>query len=92
MRMAGAKAGKEVGEHLMEAGVREDEAVKRVLNFLEYCKVGRVAADETIRIKENCESVVYRFMTKTRRSLPATSLQGSSTDSLQPSKTSTLRK
>ncbi len=66
MRMAGAKAGKEVGEHLMEAGVKEDEAVKRLLNLLEYCKVGKVAADETIRMKENCESVLYRFMTKKR--------------------------
>jgi predicted hydrocarbon binding protein/KaiC/GvpD/RAD55 family RecA-like ATPase len=66
MRMAGAKAGKEVGEHLIEAGIREDEAVNRVLNFLEYCKVGKVTADETIRMKENVESVFYKFMTKKR--------------------------
>ena len=66
MRMAGAKAGKEVGKHLMDAGVREDEAVNRVLDFLEYCKVGKVTADETIRMKDNCESVFYRFMTKNR--------------------------
>jgi predicted hydrocarbon binding protein len=66
MRMAGAKAGKEVGEHLMEAGVEEDEAVSRVLNFLEYCKVGKVTLDETIRMKENAESVFYKFMTKKR--------------------------
>jgi predicted hydrocarbon binding protein/KaiC/GvpD/RAD55 family RecA-like ATPase len=66
MRMAGAKAGKEVGKHLMNKGIREDEAVNRVLNFLEYCKVGKVTADETIRMKDNCESVFYRFMTKKR--------------------------
>jgi predicted hydrocarbon binding protein/KaiC/GvpD/RAD55 family RecA-like ATPase len=66
MRMAGAKAGKEVGEQLTEAGIGEDEAVKRVLNFLEYCKVGKVAANETLRMKESCESVFYRFMTKKR--------------------------
>jgi predicted hydrocarbon binding protein/KaiC/GvpD/RAD55 family RecA-like ATPase len=66
MRMAGAKAGKEVGEHLMEAGIREDEAVNHILNFLEYCKVGKVTADETIRMKESCESVFYKFMTKKR--------------------------
>jgi predicted hydrocarbon binding protein/KaiC/GvpD/RAD55 family RecA-like ATPase len=66
LRMAGAKAGKEVGEHLMEAGIREDEAVNRVLNFLEYCKVGKVTVGETIRMKESCESVFYRFMTKHR--------------------------
>jgi predicted hydrocarbon binding protein/KaiC/GvpD/RAD55 family RecA-like ATPase len=66
MRMAGAKAGKEVGEHLMDAGIREDEAVNRVLNFLEYCKVGKVTINETIKMKENVESVFYRFMTKKR--------------------------
>jgi predicted hydrocarbon binding protein/KaiC/GvpD/RAD55 family RecA-like ATPase len=66
MRMAGAKAGKEVGKHLMDAGISEDEAVNRVLNFLEYCKVGKITMDETIRMKDNCESVFYRFMTKKR--------------------------
>ena len=64
LRMAGAKAGKEVGEHLLEAGIAEDAAVKRFLNFLEYCKVGKVTLGETIRMKENCESVFYKFMTK----------------------------
>jgi predicted hydrocarbon binding protein len=66
MRMAGAKTGKEVGEHLMEAGISEDDAANRVLNFLEYCKVGKVTADKTIKMKENCESVFYEFMTKKR--------------------------
>jgi predicted hydrocarbon binding protein len=64
MRMAGAKAGKEVGEHLMEAGVREDEAVNRFLNFLEHCKVGKVTMNETLRMKESCESVFTKFRTK----------------------------
>ena len=64
MRMAGAKAGKEVGKHLMDTGICEDEAVNRVLNFLEYCKVGKVTADETLRMQDNCESAFYRFMTK----------------------------
>jgi len=50
----------------MDAGIREDEAVNRVLNFLEYCKVGKVTVDETVRMKDNCESVFYRFMTKKR--------------------------
>jgi predicted hydrocarbon binding protein len=56
-RMGGAKVGKEVGEHLIEAGIKDDEAVKRILNFLEYCKVGELSKGETIRIKENCESI-----------------------------------
>jgi len=64
-RMGGAKAGKDVGEHLMEAGLREDEAVKRVLNLLEHCKVGKVSMDKTIRMKENCESLrTQLFATK----------------------------
>jgi len=64
-RMGGAKLGKDVGEHLMEAGLREDEAVKRILNFLEHCKVGKVAAGETIRMKENCETLRTKlFATK----------------------------
>jgi predicted hydrocarbon binding protein len=66
MRMAGAKAGKEVGKQLMEAGIREDEAVNRLLKFLEYCKVGKVRTNETIRMYESCESVFYRFMTRKR--------------------------
>ena len=64
-RMGGAKLGKEVGEHLMDAGLREDEAVKRVLNLLEHCKVGKVTAGETIRMKENCETLrTQLFATK----------------------------
>jgi len=57
LRMGGARSGKGVGERLMDAGLREDEAVKRVLHFLEHCKVGKVAADETIRMEGSCESV-----------------------------------
>jgi len=56
MRFGGAMAGKRVGEHLMNMGMKEDEAIKRVLNLLEYCKVGKASMDETIRMKENCES------------------------------------
>jgi len=56
VRMGGAKVGKEVGKQLMKAGMGEDEAVKRVVNFLEYCNVGKVTVDETVRIKENCET------------------------------------
>ena len=54
-RMGGARAGKMVGERLMEAGVTGDEAVKAMINFLEHCKVGEVTVDETITIRENVE-------------------------------------
>ena len=56
IRMGGAKAGKEVGEHLMEAGVTGDEAIRRVIDFMEYCNVGKVTLGETIRIRQNCEA------------------------------------
>jgi predicted hydrocarbon binding protein/KaiC/GvpD/RAD55 family RecA-like ATPase len=54
--MGGARSGKLVGERLLEAGLSEDEAVKRVLDFLNQCKVGKVSVGEAIRIVENCES------------------------------------
>jgi predicted hydrocarbon binding protein/KaiC/GvpD/RAD55 family RecA-like ATPase len=57
LRMGGAKAGKEVGERLLDAGISEDEAIKYLLNFLEHCKVGKVTAGETLRVEENCESI-----------------------------------
>jgi predicted hydrocarbon binding protein len=55
--MGAARSAKKIGERLMKAELSADEAVKRVLNFLEYCKVGRVTLGETVRIKENCESL-----------------------------------
>jgi predicted hydrocarbon binding protein/KaiC/GvpD/RAD55 family RecA-like ATPase len=64
-RMGGARSGKEVGERLVEAGLRGDEAVKRVLDFLEHCKVGEVSMEETVRIRDNCESCQTKvFATK----------------------------
>jgi len=63
LRMGGTKVGKEVGEHLINAGLGEDEAVKRVLHFLKYCKVGKVIAGETIRIYDNCESFYIKLAT-----------------------------
>jgi len=55
--MGAARSAKKIGERLMEAGLSEDEALKRVLDFLEHCKVGKITLGETIRIRENCESV-----------------------------------
>jgi len=65
LRMGGAKAGKEVGQRLMDAGINEDDAVKRIVGFLEHCKVGKIAMDDTIRMWENCESLYTKlFWTK----------------------------
>jgi predicted hydrocarbon binding protein/KaiC/GvpD/RAD55 family RecA-like ATPase len=70
LRMAGAKAGKEVGEHLMKAGISEDEAVKLVLRLLEHCKVGKVTMDETIKIKENFETIIWTMFVTTKSEEP----------------------
>jgi len=61
LRMGGAKSGKEVGERLMDAGLSEDEAIERVIDFMNYCKVGKVTLGETIRIHANCESVWSKY-------------------------------
>ena len=37
--------------------------MKRILTLLEHCKVGEVSAGDTIRIKNNCESLGVRFVT-----------------------------
>jgi predicted hydrocarbon binding protein len=68
--MGGARSGKQVGERLLEAGLREDEAVKRVLNFLNQCKVGKVTVDEIIRIVENCENSMTKIFT-TKAKVPS---------------------
>jgi predicted hydrocarbon binding protein len=60
MRLGGVMGGKEIGEHLMEAGLEKDEAVKRVLNLLDHCKVGKVSMGETIRMVQNCESFMIK--------------------------------
>jgi predicted hydrocarbon binding protein len=50
----------------MEAGLSEEEAIKRVIDFTNYCKVGTVTMDETIRIRENCESFSSWLFTATQ--------------------------
>jgi len=60
-KMGGAKAGKMLGDRLMDAGLRADEGVHRVIALMEHCKVGKIALGDTIRMRENCE----RFGIKT---------------------------
>jgi predicted hydrocarbon binding protein len=57
LRMGGARSGREIGKRLIEAGIKDDEAVRRVIDFMNYCKVGKVTVGEIIRIRENCESI-----------------------------------
>jgi predicted hydrocarbon binding protein len=68
--MGGARAGKQVGERILEAGLSEDEAVKPVLDFLNQCKIGKVTVDDTIRIVENCESSQTKIFT-TKEKVPS---------------------
>jgi predicted hydrocarbon binding protein/KaiC/GvpD/RAD55 family RecA-like ATPase len=67
LRMGGARSGKEIGKRLLEAGLNDDEIMKRVFNFLEYCNVGKLTLGETISIKENCESSWIRLFTTGRK-------------------------
>ncbi len=55
-RMGGAKAGKIIGEKLIDSGLTRKEAINQVVKLIEYCKVGRMSVNETVKIQENCEN------------------------------------
>jgi len=55
--MGAARSAKKIGERLIEAGLSEDETIKRVIDFMNYCKVGQVTLGDTVRIRENCETL-----------------------------------
>ena len=59
-RMGGARAGKIIGEKLNDSGLTEEESVEQVSRLIEYCKVGKIAIEETVRIYENCERFGYK--------------------------------
>jgi predicted hydrocarbon binding protein/KaiC/GvpD/RAD55 family RecA-like ATPase len=64
-RMGGAITGREIGKRLMDIGLDEDEAIKMVLDFMNYCKVGKITGtDKTIKVKENCESSRTELFTR----------------------------
>lgn len=63
LRMGGARSGKEIGKRLLEAGLNDDEIIKRIFKFLEYCNVGKLTLGGTIIIQENCESSWIRLYT-----------------------------
>jgi predicted hydrocarbon binding protein len=70
LRMGGARSGKVVGKRLMEAGLSGDETIRRVIDFMEHCKVGKVTMDETIRIRENCEPLEAVVLSPTEQAEP----------------------
>lgn len=69
--MGGARSGKHVGESLLEAGLGEDEAVKRILDFINQCKIGKATVDETMRIVDNCESSMTKFFSRAKEKSPS---------------------
>jgi predicted hydrocarbon binding protein/KaiC/GvpD/RAD55 family RecA-like ATPase len=65
--MGAARSAKKIGKRLLEAGLSGEEAIKRVIDFMNYCKVGKVTLGETIRIKENCEPLRTTIMKHERQ-------------------------
>lgn len=59
-RMGGARAGKILAERLLGSGFGEQEAVSRLLKLIDYCRAGKITLNETIRIKDNCETFGVR--------------------------------
>jgi predicted hydrocarbon binding protein len=64
-RIGGVKIGKRIGESLKDAGIEDNESIKYVSDFLKHCKVGDVTIGNTIKIRENCESIWTRCYTTT---------------------------
>jgi predicted hydrocarbon binding protein/KaiC/GvpD/RAD55 family RecA-like ATPase len=60
--MGAARSARKIGERLLEAGLSGDEAIRRVIDFMDYCKVGRITLGETVRIRENCEALRTTIM------------------------------
>jgi predicted hydrocarbon binding protein len=63
-RMGGAKTGRELGDRLLKAGLEPDEALHKVIDFMNACKVGLVEAAKSITIQHNIESLRTKFWTE----------------------------
>jgi len=64
-RMGGAITGREIGRNLIDSGLDPDEALEKIFNFMDYCKVGKIIKkDKIIRIKENCESLRTKLFSR----------------------------
>jgi len=63
-RMGGARTGRDIGKCLIDQGLAPDEIIKKIFDFINYCKVGIITKKgDTIRIKENCESIRTKLYT-----------------------------
>ena len=63
-RMGGAKTGRELGDRLLNAGLEPDQALRKVIDFMNICKVGLVEAGNSIIIHHNIESLRTKFWTE----------------------------
>lgn len=64
-RMGGAVTGREIGKRLTDTGLDEDQAIGRVFDFMNYCKMGKITGtDKTIKVKENCECIRTELFTR----------------------------
>ena len=64
-RMGGSRTGGKIGKRLIDKGLDSDEALKRVFDFMNYCKVGKITwKDKTIKITENCECLRTKLFTQ----------------------------
>jgi predicted hydrocarbon binding protein/KaiC/GvpD/RAD55 family RecA-like ATPase len=67
VRMGGSKAGREVAAHLKDAGLTPQEALTKLVIYMERIKAGHVHADEaSFRIEENIEPLRTFYMTDIR--------------------------
>jgi predicted hydrocarbon binding protein len=62
MGIGGALVGKEIGESIVDVTSSEHESIGKIADLLEYCKVGKILMNETIRIKESCESFYTKMV------------------------------
>lgn len=60
MRLGGVLAGKRIGKILVESGINEDKAVKKIIDLINYCKVGKISLGKTLKMVESCESFTIR--------------------------------
>jgi predicted hydrocarbon binding protein/KaiC/GvpD/RAD55 family RecA-like ATPase len=56
LRMGGVMTGKRLAEHVMDAGIPQEEAIPTAFDLMRYCNAGKITLDGTVRMVENCES------------------------------------
>jgi predicted hydrocarbon binding protein/KaiC/GvpD/RAD55 family RecA-like ATPase len=60
IRLAGADAGKKLGESFLQAGIKQNQCSEYLASLFAKLKVGRLFTTDTLRLYENCESYGIR--------------------------------